>query len=111
MGDLSGQLKPVDSAQWAALDIPLSELLSGQVQAARQIAEDRAKAIANESHARMLEVLQPQAERLVELARIHPAVGESELAACRTELAALSEGLRSARVRLDALRWILVENP
>ena len=50
-------------------------------------------------------------ERLVELARIHPAVGDSELAACRTELAALSEGLRGARVRLDALRWILVEGP
>ena len=111
MGDLSDRLQPVDSAQWAALDIPLDELLSGQVQAARQIAEDRAHAIADEARARMLEVLQPQAERLVELARIHPAVGESELAACRTELAALSEGLRGARVRLDALRWILVEAP
>ena len=106
MGDLSDRLQPVDSAQWAALDIPLGELLSGQVQAARQIAEDRAHAIADEAHARMLKVLQPQAERLVELARIHPTVGDSEPAACRTELAALSEGLRGTRVRLDALRWI-----
>ena len=111
MGDLSDRLQPVDSAQWAALDIPPGELLSGQAQAARQIAEDRAHAIADEAHARMLEVLQPQAERLVELARIHPTVGDSRLAACRTELAALSEGLRGTRVRLDALRWILVEGP
>ena len=111
VGDLSDRLQPVDSAQWAALDVPLGELLSGQVQAARQIAEDRAHAIADEAHARMLKVLQPQAERLVELARSHPTVGDSELAACRTKLAALSEGLRGTRVRLDALRWILVEGP
>ena len=102
-------IEPIDPALLEHLVDQLEAVLPAQVQSARQLAEARAGAIADSARAQMLDVLQPQAQRLVELAGVNDAIGEEELAASRAELGALAEGLQTARVRLDALRLILVE--
>ena len=56
----------------------------------------------------MRAVLEPEALRLVELARVNSGIGENEIAADHAELETLSEGIDGARARLDGLRRILV---
>lgn len=99
----------VDASLLVHLADQLEAVLPAQMQSARQLAEVQAGAIADAARAQMLGILQPQAQRLVELARVNNAIGQEELDASRAELSALANGLQTARVRLDALRLILVD--
>ena len=57
---------------------------------------------------RMERTLQPAVRRLQELARVNPAVTAEEIGTAREELDALTSGLDGVRVRLDAVRLVLV---
>ena len=103
---LGDALEPADSS---VLELPqVAGLLSKMLAGARELATDRAATIAAAAGERMRSTLEPAVERLVELARVNPAVGEEEIAIARAELVALSAGLDGARVRLDGLRLVLV---
>lgn len=108
LSTLTGPLAPVETAYLEAFIDQIDAVLPAQVDAARQLAQAQADALAEQAHTQMLAVLQPQAERLVELAQTNAAIGQDELDARRAELSALVEGLQRVRVRLDALRLILV---
>lgn len=84
--------------------------LLGPLQArARSIAEDRGPAIAESARETMRRELEPAIARLEDLAQVHESAATlEELRAARDELGALDEGLPRVRVRVDALRVILV---
>jgi len=105
-GDLAGRLAP---AAAAILEQPqVGELLPGLVARARDRADEACAPLAHGALDRMRRELQPQVERLVELARVNPSVTATEIDAARAELEELEEGLQQVRVRLDALRLIVV---
>ena len=52
--------------------------------------------------------LEPAVERLAALAKINPSVSSQEVQAAHEQLRELSEGLAGVRVRLDALRLLVV---
>ena len=105
-GGLRRQLEPLDGT---ALELPqVSALLPELLARARDIASDRGSAVAAEARERMRSELEPTVARLVELAKVNESISDEEIEAASSALAALNEGLHSARVRLDALRLILV---
>jgi ATP-dependent helicase HepA len=77
--------------------------LSQLVEAARAVATEREQEVAAGARACMQAELAPVVRRLAELAPDSP-----ELTAARAELTALDEGLADGRVRLDALRLIVL---
>lgn len=94
----------------ALLELPqVQELLPALVAQARHLAEVRGAPLGDEARAAMRRELVPQVERLVELARVNPSVSDAEIDAARTSLEELEEGLKGVRVRLDALRLIVVK--
>ena len=103
---LRDRLEPTDSSllQQSAVSALIPQLL----ERAREIATERGEAIGATARKSMHRALEPAVHRLVELARVNPAVGEEEIAVARNDLAVLSEGLRSVRIRLDGLRLVLV---
>lgn len=104
---LRERLEPVDSA---VLELPqVGESLPGLLERAREIATGRGPAIAAAAREHMRAELEPVVARLVELAQVNPSVGREEIDVARGELAALDQGLRGVRVRLDGLRLILVD--
>jgi ATP-dependent helicase HepA len=104
---LRERLEPVDSA---VLELPqVGESLPGLLERAREIATGRGSAIAAAAREHMRAELEPVVARLVELAQVNPSVGREEIDVARGELAALDQGLRGVRVRLDGLRLILVD--
>lgn len=97
------------SADPAVLDLPqVQELLPQLLERTREIAEERAPAIADRALRQMRRELEPTVAGLQALAASNPAVGAAELEAAKTELARLEAGLKTPRVRLDGLRLILV---
>lgn len=87
---------------------PVRERLPELLDRARGLAMARSPAIAAGARDRMQLELDPAIRRLAELAAVNPAVRATELDAAKAELAALQEGLMRVRVRLDALRLIVV---
>ena len=84
-------------------------LLGPLQEQARELAESRGPAVAEAAREEMLRELEPAVARLEDLARVHEsATSAEELEAAREELRALDAGLLEVRVRLDALRVILV---
>ncbi|MFG0317699.1 MAG: RNA polymerase-associated protein RapA [Planctomycetota bacterium JB042] len=77
------------------------------VEAARELAERRAPAIADAARARMRDELAPLVDRLTELTAVHPSVAP-ELEAARAERRALDDGLARHRIRLEGLRLIVL---
>ncbi len=116
--DMEGQdidLSP-DQVQAAAepadpsiLEMPqMGALLPQMVDAARELAEKQTPPIVDAALERMRRELEPAVERLVELAEVNPAVDEQEVEAGREQLRELDTGLRGIRLRLDALRLLVV---
>ena len=105
--DMRRQLEPMDSAVLAAPQV--AALLPELLQHARRVAIAQGPAVAMAARQRMRDELEPVVARLGELAEVNPSVGEEEIAAAASELAALDAGLQNVRVRLDGLRLILVE--
>ena len=103
---LEGELEPADSA---VLGMPeVAALMSRLLDASREIAAARGRGIAAAAVGRMERTLQPAVRRLQELARVNPAVTAEEIGTAREELDALTSGLDGVRVRLDAVRLVLV---
>ena len=87
----------------------IQSLLGPLQEQARALAESRGPAIAESAREEMKRELGPAVARLEDLAQVHESsTSAEELEAARTELAALDTGLLEVRVRLDALRVILV---
>jgi len=106
VADLRRQLEAVSSS---ILQLPqVGAVLPQLLEQAREIAIDRGTEIAAAARQRVRDVLEPSVQRLLDLAQVNPAVGETEIAVARAELAALMEGLETVRVRLDGLRLVLV---
>ena len=97
-----------EAVEVASLGPQVGERVPGLMERAREIATGRGPAIAAAAQERMRAELEPVVVRLVELAQVNPAIDIEEIDAARGELAALDEGLRGVRVRLDGLRLILV---
>jgi ATP-dependent helicase HepA len=104
-GDWRDRLEATDPAVLAAPEI--DALLPGLVEKTRLLAADQGQEIATEARRHMLEVLEPSVQRLVELARVNPAINQEEIEAAQTELAALDAGLQQIRLRLDGLRLVM----
>ena len=104
--DPDRQLEPIDSAalDLAQVDALLPELLARS----REIAAERSSVIAATAREHMRNELVPTVTRLKELAKVNPSIGEGEIETASNLLTALDEGLARAKVRLDALRLILV---
>ena len=108
MADMRNQLEALDSS---VLDLPqVGSLLPALLEKARDIVADQGTEIAAAARERMRGVLEPAVQRLIELARVNSAVGEAEIAAARSELSALADGLDGVRVRLAGLRLVLVSS-
>jgi len=96
-GDASGALVPPDRSRLRAM-----------VAQARRAAEaERAQRVA-EAEVRMRALLDQEIERLRSLAAVNPAVRPQEIEALEREKAALTKAISSARLRLDALRLIVL---
>jgi hypothetical protein len=96
-------------ADRAVLDLPqVQGLLPQLLERTREIAEERAPAIAARALRQMRRELEPAVAGLQALVATNPAVGGAELEVARTELDRLGAGLHTPRVRLDGLRLILV---
>ena len=113
--DMNGkETKPIDptkleAADSALLQLPQVEtLLPNLLEKARNIATQQSKEISLAANQRMREELEPAVQRLVALAQANPTLDQAEIAAARTELATLTEGLERIRLRLDGLRLILI---
>ena len=82
--------------------------MSRLLDASRESAAARGRGSAAAAGGRMERTLQPAVRRLQELARVNPAVTAEEIGTAREELAALTSGLDGVRVRLAAVRLVLV---
>ncbi|MEE2659185.1 MAG: RNA polymerase-associated protein RapA [Candidatus Latescibacterota bacterium] len=102
---LRNQLRPVDPG---ILEIPqVSAMISELVQASLALAEERSPAIVQAAMSHMRSELEPELQRLEDMARVNSSIRAEEIATARIELADLSEGLSAIRLRLDGLRFIL----
>lgn len=111
-GEEVGASKLRDTLEAAASSVlaqpQIGALLSKLLEQTRALADDKGADIAAKASEKMRAVLEPEALRLLELARVNAAIGEGEIAAAHAELETLVEGLNGARVRLDGLRLVLV---
>lgn len=101
--------RPVDAPLPELLDAArVRELLSSLVAAAGRMAGMRATPVRDEAAARLEKQLGGEIERLRSLSQVNPNVRADEIAGAESELAALREALRGARVRLDSLRVVVL---
>lgn len=117
--DIQGRPVPLDAAQLQDRLRPCSasllqhESLQPRLkplqERARALAEAQGPALAAAARKAMQRELSPCVDRLEDLLRSNPSASlEEELQAAREELALLEQGLSQVRVRLDALRVILL---
>lgn len=85
----------------------LAQLVPPMLAAAERHARERADAIARDAAARADAALGDEVGRLLALARVNPGVRASEIEAARAERAALAESIPKARLRLDAVRFVV----
>lgn len=99
-------LKPGDVH--ALLDLPglRDELLPYLVERAGTLANQRVDVLTAQATQRMNEQLDREIARLTALQRVNPNVRPEEVAALAAQQASLTEHLRHARLRLDAVRLI-----
>ncbi|MEE3338127.1 MAG: RNA polymerase-associated protein RapA [Candidatus Latescibacterota bacterium] len=101
-----GDLEPADPG---ILQMPqVSELVPRLLDSARERAEEQTEPIVDAASDRMRRELEPAVERLAALAKVNPSVSSQEVQAAHEQLRELSEGLAGVRVRLDALRLLVV---
>ncbi len=87
------------------------EHLSSMIAAARAVAEKRAPEIVACAEKSMRELLEAESERLRRLRAINDCVRQDEIDAADAQIAALAALIRSARLRLDALRLVFGSPP
>lgn len=86
----------------------LRDVLEGQVAAAAKIAEARGQGVVEAARRLLREQMGRELARLRALAEVNPNVRPDEIAALESEFAELGERLDRARVRLDAVRVIVL---
>ena len=104
--ELRDGLRATDAA---LLEHPqIHDALPQLVEAARAIADAEGPNLAEAATARMRRELEPTVHRLEQLALVNPRLRSADVEEARAELDALEQGLGGVRVRLDALRLIVV---
>jgi ATP-dependent helicase HepA len=93
----------------AILEMPqVTALVPQLLDTAREKAEGQTAPIVEAALAAMSRELEPVVQRLTELADLNPSVGMLEVEAAREQLRQLQGGLSTVRVRLDAVRLLVV---
>ena len=106
--DAADARERTEAADPALLEHPqVRSLLPELLDVARELASARGPALTEAALGTMRRELEPALARLAEMAAVNASVGAAEVEAVRDEMAALDEGLRGVRVRLDALRLIV----
>jgi ATP-dependent helicase HepA len=82
------------------------KLLPAMLAKAQSLAAEKMEALATAARESMIARLQDEIDRLQDLSEINDHVRPAEIEAVRQQLAALTESLASARLRVDALRLI-----
>jgi ATP-dependent helicase HepA len=85
----------------------LAKLVPPMLEKADAIAAERAKANVDEAVALATDTLDAELSRLLALRAVNPAISEAEIAAVTDERTALLQALPGARLRLDAVRFIV----
>ena len=116
--DVEGETSTLDSealrdnlaaTDTAILAMPqVSALVPQLLDTARKKAEGQTAPIVEAALAAMHRELAPVVQRLAELAELNPSVGMLEVEAAREQLRQLQAGLGKVRVRLDAVRLLVV---
>ena len=84
----------------------IQDLFQRMMEAAHQLAEEKADAIIAEGRIRMREDLGKEIRRLQDLARVNPNIRQEEIDLAVRERDTLQQNISAARLRLDALRLI-----
>lgn len=99
----------IEAADPEILQMPqVAAMLPQLVDAARELAEAQTPPLVDAAIDSMRRELGPAVERLSELAVVNPAVSDDEVMAAQEQLRELDAGLRGIRLRLDALRLLVV---
>lgn len=85
----------------------LAKLVPPMLEKAEAIAAERAKANVDEAVALATDTLDAELSRLLALRAVNPAISEAEIAAVADERTALLQALPGARLRLDAVRFVV----
>jgi ATP-dependent helicase HepA len=96
--------KPLDPARYRKF---LGRLVPPMLERAQQLARAQADAQVADAQARMGASLAAEITRLQALRRVNPSVRADELDGLRTQRDALAAALDSARLRLDAVRFVV----
>jgi len=83
-----------------------SELFPAMLEKCRQRAALQSEMIRKKSQQKMQTLLSLEIHRLTELKKVNPNIRQDEIAALQEELQSLHKAIASARLRLDALRFI-----
>ena len=85
----------------------LAKLVPPMLEKAEAIAGERARADIDAAVANATGALDAELSRLLALRTVNPAISEAEIAAVASERSALLEALPQARLRLDAVRFVV----
>jgi len=85
----------------------LAKLVPPMLEKAEAIASERAKANVDEAVALATDTLDAELSRLLALRAVNPAINEAEVVAITDERTALLKALPGARLRLDAVRFVV----
>ena len=85
----------------------LAKLVPPMLEKAEAIAGERARADIDAAVANATDALDAELSRLLALRTVNPAISEAEIAAVASERSALLEALPQARLRLDAVRFVV----
>ncbi len=98
-----------NSREISILDNPQvkQELLPEMVKKCNEIAENRVPEIINTVLEVMQSTLKNEVRRLIELSNVNPNIRKDEIEHCEQEIELIHTAISTARLRLDALRFIL----
>ena len=85
----------------------LGKLVPPMLEKAETIASERAKTHVDEAVAQATETLDAELSRLLALRAVNPAISATEIAGVADERTALLKTLPEARLRLDAVRFVV----
>ena len=85
----------------------LAKLVPPMLEKAEELAAERARGDVDAAVAEATAVLDAELSRLLALCAVNPAISEAEIAAVAGERSALLAALPGARLRLDAVRFVV----
>lgn len=108
--NFSRQLKPVGRQTASKLVNALQTLVHPLIATATKLAEKQLADVQQQAAARMSQALTEQRDRLQALRKLNPSVRSEEIAQLESQQQQLTELIARARVKLDALRLIIVSH-